>query len=176
MTAIYGFASVGGAEQPAIGQRTWETEPAGWFRFAGPAGRYTLAFSTPAHYMRPLVVSNLDLHDGDDLDRTLQPRFDYAMFADTSGMMNPRRPISSRSRRRERASRTSGSNWRPTVSTARVPAVRTCGSPSTAVRTARRTMAASWPGRHRAGRGLRRCQRLLVLSRLEFRRSPDYAR
>lgn len=83
LTAVYGFASLGDAERPSLGTRTWETEPAGWYRFVGPAGRYTLAFSTPGHFMRPLIVPSSDIADRATLDRILKPNFDYAVFSET---------------------------------------------------------------------------------------------
>lgn len=80
MTAVYAFASVRAADQPSLGHRTWEMEPSGWYHFAAPAGRYTLVFSTPAHFMRPLIVSDVEAADGAKWDRILSPKFEHVLF------------------------------------------------------------------------------------------------
>ncbi len=80
MTAVYAFASLGGADSEARAFRTWEMDPAGWFRISGAAGRYTLLFSTPAHFMRPILRTNLYVRPGDVVDGPFMPRFDYAVF------------------------------------------------------------------------------------------------
>ncbi len=80
MTAVYCFASAAGPDRQAIGFRTWETHPAGWYRLAGPAGTYSFIFSAPAGFVRPLVVTGQVLKSGDNVNRDLTPAFDYADF------------------------------------------------------------------------------------------------
>lgn len=80
MTAVYCFASATGPDQQAIGFRTWETHPAGWYRLGGPAGTYSFLFSAPAGFVRPIVVTEQALKPGDNVNRDLTPRFDYADF------------------------------------------------------------------------------------------------
>jgi hypothetical protein len=80
MTAVHCFASLAGPDRQAIGFRTWETHPAGWYRLAGPAGTYSFLFSAPGGFVRPLVVTGQVLAPGDNVDRDLTPVFDYADF------------------------------------------------------------------------------------------------
>jgi len=76
------FASRDGSDSQAMGFRTWETEPAGWYHMTGSAGRYTVLFTGPAHYIRPTILTNQFLADGDVVDRRVMPEFDYAIFDD----------------------------------------------------------------------------------------------
>jgi hypothetical protein len=80
MTGILCFASLAGGEAEARGFRTWENEPAGWYRIAGIAGNYTLVFSNPAHFMRPRVLTNIVLATGETVDRNVSPSFSFANF------------------------------------------------------------------------------------------------
>jgi len=80
LTGVWAVASPEGSAGQTITFRTWETEPVGWFRLAGPAGNYTLAFSTPAHFMRPIVRTNLFVRDGETIDLAPRPYADYAVF------------------------------------------------------------------------------------------------
>jgi len=80
MSAVYCFGSAAGSEQQAIGFRTWETHPAGWYHLAGPAGTYSFFFSAPDGFVRPLVVMDQVLKPGDNVNRDLTPAFDYADF------------------------------------------------------------------------------------------------
>jgi len=80
MSGVYCFGSAAGPEQQAIGFRTWETHPAGWYRLAGPAGTYSLLFSAPAGFVRPLAMTGQVLKPGDNVNRDLTPEFDYADF------------------------------------------------------------------------------------------------
>jgi hypothetical protein len=95
MTAVYAFASIRAADQPSLGHRTWEMEPSGWYHFAGPAGRYTLVFSTPAHFMRPLIVSDVEVADGAKWDRILGPKFETLETPETlRGFVNIKGQVS----------------------------------------------------------------------------------
>ncbi|MBN2270759.1 MAG: hypothetical protein JXN61_09100, partial [Sedimentisphaerales bacterium] len=80
MSGVYCFGSAAGPDRQAIGFRTWETHPAGWYRLAGPAGTYSFLFSAPAGFVRPLFVTGQVLKAGDDINRDLTPVFDYADF------------------------------------------------------------------------------------------------
>src|SRR5262245_44090664 len=81
LTAVLCFASLDGPGHETRQFRTWETEPVGWYRFTGSAGNYTLLFSTPAHFMRPMIRYNIFTRTGEKLDRmNFSPRFDYADF------------------------------------------------------------------------------------------------
>jgi hypothetical protein len=80
MAAVYCFGSADGPDHQAIAFRTWETHPAGWFRLAGPAGDYSFLFSAPAGFVRPMVVTGQKLKIGEDVNRDLVPKFDYADF------------------------------------------------------------------------------------------------
>lgn len=79
-TAIPAFASLDGPGNQSLGARTWETHPSGWYRLSGPAGNYTMVFTNPAHFMRPAVVTNIFTHNGETMDRNIQPPFDFAMY------------------------------------------------------------------------------------------------
>jgi hypothetical protein len=80
MTAVYCFASLAGPGGQAVGFRTFEMAPAGWYFLPGSAGRYSIVFSDPAGFMRPIVLTNQFVTAGDVLDRVLSPTFDYADF------------------------------------------------------------------------------------------------
>ena len=82
--AIYAFASLDGPGSQARGFRTWETEPAGWYRVSGGEGRYTLIFSTPGKAMRPIVLNNVYTRSGDVFDLDVAPTFDYAGFDESA--------------------------------------------------------------------------------------------
>ena len=80
MTAVHCFASLAGADSHAVGFRTFETAPAGWYFLPGIAGRYSIVFSDPSGLMRPIVLTNQFTSPVDVLDRVLSPVFDYADF------------------------------------------------------------------------------------------------
>ncbi len=79
-TGIYAFASPAGAQNETLSFRTWETVPAGWFRLEGAEGRYAVAFTNPASFMRPIVMTNVFARDGETINLAPSPRADYAMF------------------------------------------------------------------------------------------------
>jgi hypothetical protein len=91
MPAIFAIAALPGAESESLSFRTWETHPAGWFRLSGSAGRYTLAFSNPAHFLRPLVLTNQFLAGGESLDLRVRGAFDFACFGDAAWDTEPAR-------------------------------------------------------------------------------------
>ncbi len=80
MTAVYCFASLAGSGSQAIGFRTWETHPVGWYYLPGGAGNYSVVFSNPAGFMRPIVLTNQFMKPGDVVDRKYLPVFDYGDF------------------------------------------------------------------------------------------------
>ncbi|MEX2186588.1 MAG: hypothetical protein WD875_07330, partial [Pirellulales bacterium] len=82
LSTVLAFAAPEDPRAEPAGFRTWETEPAGWYRLSAAAGRYTLLFTQPAHYVRPFIVTNVFTRDGDKLDRRYSPRFDYFNFDD----------------------------------------------------------------------------------------------
>lgn len=82
MTEIRVLGNLSDPTSEPRGFRTWEMAPAGWFRLSGPAGRYALLFSEPAHYMPPIVRTNIWLEDGQLADQLrVSPEFAYAQFA-----------------------------------------------------------------------------------------------
>jgi hypothetical protein len=83
-TTIVGFATPGNSTGQSIGTRTWETEPAGWYRFSGNAGRYCIIMGGPAHFMRPIALTNQFLDHGNEVVRNLSPHYDYAMLSPES--------------------------------------------------------------------------------------------
>jgi len=78
--AILAFASLTGVGSEALPSRTWEMEPAGWFRMSGGAGNCTLLFSTPAHFARPILMTNIFARAGETVDLAPQVAFDHACF------------------------------------------------------------------------------------------------
>ena len=80
LSTVQVFASRDGGEAEALGFRTWETDPPGWYRVSGMPGRYTLIFSGPAHFIRPTVVTNQFAQAGETVSRIVTPQFDYAVF------------------------------------------------------------------------------------------------
>ncbi len=78
--AVRVFGSRPGPDNQAIAHRTWEMEPRGWYYLTGGCGNYTLLFSGPSHFIRPLLLTNQFIEDGETLDRVLTPRFDFACF------------------------------------------------------------------------------------------------
>ncbi len=83
LATILCFASLNGSGSEACSFRTWETEPAGWYRVSGSAGNYTLAFTQPAHFVRPVVLNNFFTRDGEVVDGlNIMPQFDFACFSE----------------------------------------------------------------------------------------------
>ena len=77
---IYCFASLDGPGSEARPFRTWGAEPVGWYRISGSSGNYTLAFSSPASFQRPVVLTNCFVRDGEKIDRSVTPQFYCADF------------------------------------------------------------------------------------------------
>jgi hypothetical protein len=85
LSAIYCFASLDGPGHESFGFRTFETDPPGWFRISGPPGNYSLLFTQPAHFIRPVVANNLFLRDGEKLlGLRFSPRLDFYSFHEKS--------------------------------------------------------------------------------------------
>jgi hypothetical protein len=77
------FDSLDGSGTEAKGFRSWETEPAGWYRLSGPDGNHTLLFAQPASFFRPVVLNNIFTRPGEKLDPLrITPRFDYFDFTE----------------------------------------------------------------------------------------------
>ncbi|MHB1035333.1 MAG: hypothetical protein ACYC35_11300 [Pirellulales bacterium] len=84
LPAILVFGSLDGPGAETLVFRTWETDPAGWFRLSGPAGNYTLLFSTPARFTRPLVMTNIEGQPGDAWNQAVTPKFDVAVCGEAA--------------------------------------------------------------------------------------------
>jgi len=80
MTAVYCFASLSGADAQAVGFRTWETHPAGWYHLSGSEGRHSMVFSDPAGFARPVVLTNQFVTCGTTVNRVVRCVFDYHEF------------------------------------------------------------------------------------------------
>lgn len=80
--AIYCYAALDGSECEPLQFATWEIDPVAWYSMTGPAGRYTMVFTRPNRFMRPIVLSNIFTKPGDDIHRIVRPKFDYANFFD----------------------------------------------------------------------------------------------
>jgi hypothetical protein len=78
--AVHVFASRDGGGAEALGFRSWETDPAGWYRLSGIAGRYTAVFSNPASFPRPVLLTNQFVRGGDAVEREVTPRLDAALL------------------------------------------------------------------------------------------------
>jgi hypothetical protein len=74
------FASLEGGNNEALQFRTWELAPTGWFRLMGMPGRYTLLFAGPSIYVRPTILTNMFMQQGDRIDLKVIPAADYAVF------------------------------------------------------------------------------------------------
>ena len=91
LSAVLVYANLAGAGNQALTFRTWETHPAGWYRLIGGAGTYTLVFSTPAHFLRPIVRTNLFTRAGEVVNLRVRPRADYAIFHERAWDPKPSR-------------------------------------------------------------------------------------
>ena len=80
VTAVYCFANRIGSDNQAVSFRTWETHPVGWYYLPTSDGNFTIVFSDPAGYIRPLIRTNQFLAHGDVVDRTYTPVWDYVDF------------------------------------------------------------------------------------------------
>lgn len=78
-TTITGFASLPGSDSQTATTRTWETYPSGWYLLSGMPGAYTVTFSNPAHFMRPVVRTNVFTVDREKVNLNVAPVFDYAV-------------------------------------------------------------------------------------------------
>ncbi len=76
------FASLDGPGSEALAHRTWEQAPSGWYHMTGSAGRYTLLFTGPSVFVRPVVFTNIYTRPGDRIDRKVTPNCDYGVFHD----------------------------------------------------------------------------------------------
>ncbi len=82
LSTIIAIAHQKGEEAEALSFRTFEMHPAGWFRLSGVEGDYTLAFTNPAHYTPPKIVTNQFFKKGEKLHYHLKSSFDFANFYD----------------------------------------------------------------------------------------------
>lgn len=74
---VYVFGCPTGTGIEARSFRSWETDPAGWYRLSGPAGNYTLLFTQPGGWFRPVVLNNVFVQPGEVLDGLrVAPAFD----------------------------------------------------------------------------------------------------
>ena len=91
LSGILCFASREGPGAEALGFRSWETEPAGWYRMAGLEGRYTMLFSNPASFPRPVILGNVFTCAGEVVDRRVMPRLDIGSFEERDWDRKPAR-------------------------------------------------------------------------------------
>jgi hypothetical protein len=75
--AIHVFGTPTGSIGQTMAFRTFEMEPAGWYRLTGPAAHYSILCSTPGKAMRPIIRTNICTRDGDAFDLNVSPVFDY---------------------------------------------------------------------------------------------------
>jgi hypothetical protein len=80
-TAALVFASPEGSTGQTAAFRTWETEPSGWYRLSGNAGRWTVLYAGPGSFMRPIVLTNQYFDHGLVLTHHVAPACDYAMLS-----------------------------------------------------------------------------------------------
>jgi hypothetical protein len=80
------FGSQAGADKQPLAFRSWETNPVGWYRLSGPAGRYTLLFAQPGNFMRPAILNNIYTRDGEkiNLSRSVRAPWDEACMDDSA--------------------------------------------------------------------------------------------
>ncbi len=86
--AVYVFGTLSGPGKQPLAHRTWETQPAGWYRLAGPPGSYTLLLTNPAHFMRPVVLSGVRAPAG-QTKCDVQSHSDYAAFPEAGWDRKP---------------------------------------------------------------------------------------
>lgn len=92
LATVLCFASLDGTGTEARGFRSWETAPAGWFRFSGVAGNYTLLFTQPAYFMRPVILNNVFTRPGEKLvGLPVSPAFDFFCFHEKEWDTKPAR-------------------------------------------------------------------------------------
>lgn len=85
LSTVMVFASPRGEGGEARAFRTWETHPAGWYLITGPPGEYTVWFTQPGGFFRPVVLSPVVLRDGEKLDGLdVTPSFDDACFDESA--------------------------------------------------------------------------------------------
>lgn len=90
-TAIFAFGTTDVPGSQAVGFRTFEMEPSGWYLLPGSEGRYTIAFSTPGLPMRPVVLDNVYTSAGQDAVVNAFPQFDYAVMDESQWDTKPAR-------------------------------------------------------------------------------------
>lgn len=78
--AMFVYASLDGSGSQSLGSRTWETDPGGWYRVSGSAGRYSMLFSNPGDGFRPAILTNVFTERGQQFDISPELTLDYAMF------------------------------------------------------------------------------------------------
>ncbi|MBI4581440.1 MAG: hypothetical protein HY718_17185 [Planctomycetes bacterium] len=79
LAGIRCFGSLDDSDSQALSHATWETAPAGWYRLSGSAGRYTLLFTGPSKFIRPVIVTNVYAVGKDVIDRKVVPPAFYAV-------------------------------------------------------------------------------------------------
>ncbi|GMU23856.1 MAG: hypothetical protein AMXMBFR13_39340 [Phycisphaerae bacterium] len=84
LTAVLFTASLDGPGSEARAFRTFEMEPAGWYFLPGSPGNYTMMITTPAGFVRPTILTNIYMADGQKVDRPLSPSFDFAHFSQSA--------------------------------------------------------------------------------------------
>lgn len=84
LTAVRVFASQRGPLREALAFRTWETHPSGWYRLAGSPGVYSILFSSPAHFARPVVLTHVPFARDAEAVVDVEGRFDHAVMDERS--------------------------------------------------------------------------------------------
>ena len=82
LTTVPCFASLEGSTSEPMQFATWSIDPVAWYSLVGTPGRYAMYFGEPAHYMRPIILTNIFTKDGEDLYRVVGPKEDYAVWFD----------------------------------------------------------------------------------------------
>lgn len=89
LTGAVVFASRDGALSEPLSFRTWETEPAGWFRLSGGPGSYTVLFVQPAGIVRPTLLTNVAVPAVGKVSVEVEPTWDLATFDDRAWDTKP---------------------------------------------------------------------------------------
>jgi len=76
-SAVYCIVCADGSGREPRIFRSWETEPAGWFRLSCETGNHTLLFANPSFFMRPIIWKNVFMGEYEKItDFRITPSFD----------------------------------------------------------------------------------------------------
>jgi hypothetical protein len=85
---VYLFAAQNGPGARPFVDRSWSTDPVGWYRLAGPVGDYTLLATDPAGFMRPVVMPMIHAIAGQN-KCDMRSHADYAVFSESDWDRQP---------------------------------------------------------------------------------------